>query len=290
MQSRETSKDRALSFDAALFDLDGVVTRTASLHAAAWKQLFDDYLKKRAARGGPPFKEFDAEQDYKLYVDGKPRGKGIASFLQSRGIELPEGDPGDGPDRETIYSLGDIKNANFNRMLREQGAEVFESTVSLIREMKAAGIKVGIVSSSKNCKPILERAGLLDLFEIRVDGVNSIAMKLNGKPEPDIFLKGAELLGVGRSKTVVVEDAVSGVAAGRAGGFGLVLGIDRGGNRINLLENGADMVVDDLQFISLDQINAHFANREHVRPAAPGRLREVQNFLERLVRFIRSRR
>lgn len=229
---------------AVLFDLDGVVTRTADLHARAWKQLFDEFLAART-KGGD-FKPFRLPEDYVEYVDGKPRYEGVRSFLRSRGIALPEGDPDDPPERDTVRGLGARKNGYFHAAMREQGVTVFEGTVELIRRLRAAGIGTACVSSSKNCRPILENAGLLDLFDAIFDGKDLEREQLRGKPHPDIFLHAAELLAAEPARAVVVEDAVSGVEAGRAGGFGLVIGVDRGAGREALLSHGADWVVDDL--------------------------------------------
>ncbi|UCC49026.1 MAG: beta-phosphoglucomutase family hydrolase [Gemmatimonadota bacterium] len=235
-------------YDAVIFDLDGVVTRTASVHAWAWKRAFDEYLQLRAAREGVPFEPFEIETDYPRYVDGRPRYDGVRSFLASRGITLPDGDPSDGPDEETVCGLGNHKNILYNELLGSGGVEVFEDTVQQIRNWREMGLKTAIVSSSKNCAAVLRAASLTDLFDVRVDGVVADRLQLIGKPSPDIFLKAAELLGVEPSRAVVFEDAVAGVQAGRAGGFGWVVGVDRvgAGAEEMLLANGADIVVSDL--------------------------------------------
>lgn len=241
--------DRTVSradFDAVIFDLDGVVTRTASLHARAWKQVFDEFLARWKWGNGGAHVPFDIEDDYTQHVDGKLRYDGVRDFLASRGIELPEGDPADGPDVETVCGLGNRKNVLYNELLEQGGVEIFEDTVAQIRAWRAMGLKTAIVSSSKNCSTVLQVAGLTDLFDVRVDGVESARLGLEGKPAPDIFLKAAELLGVEPTRAVVFEDAVSGVQAGRAGGFGWVIGVDRVGARDVLLANGADTVVSDL--------------------------------------------
>ena len=253
-----SSNPAKLGFDAVIFDMDGVVTHTALLHSVAWKELFDAYLKKRAERNGEPFRAFDAGGDYLIYVDGKPRYKGVQSFLESRGIHLPYGDKTDGAGQETVCGLGNAKDAIFERMLHRDGPKLFDSTIALIHELKAAGVQTSIISSSKHCQEILEMAGVEDLFVTRIDGVNSEELGLHGKPDPDIFTESAEMLGVPASRSVVVEDAVSGVQAGRAGGFGLVLGIDRGNNREALMANGADIVVNDLAEISVQDIDDWF--------------------------------
>ena len=233
-------------FEAVIFDLDGVITKTALVHSAAWKKMFDEYLLKREERDGEKFKEFSHEKDYLPYVDGKPRYKGVESFLQSRKIEISYGDPSDSPEKETICGLGNMKNKAFNDVLEKDGVEVYESTVALIHELKEKGIHVGVASSSKNCKAVLEKAGLIDLMETRVDGVVSAEIGLKGKPEPDIFTTAADNLGITYDKAVVVEDAVSGVQAGKAGNFGFVLGIARENNTKELKVNGADIVVEDI--------------------------------------------
>jgi len=245
-------------FDAVIFDLDGVITRTALVHSHAWKNMFDDYLHYREAKHREPFREFSQKDDYLPYVDGKPRYEGVKSFLESRNINIPFGDPSDTVEMETICGLGNRKNITFNEVLKNEGVSVYESTVQLIHELKKAGIKVGVASSSKNCEAVLEAAGLIPLIETRVDGVVSAELGLKGKPEPDIFTTAAANLGVKPHKAVVVEDATSGVAAGRAGNFGLVLGIAREDNNHELHVNGADIVVNDISEISLNGINNWF--------------------------------
>lgn len=234
------------AFDAVLFDLDGVITATARVHAAAWKQLFDEFLAARAERDGTPFRPF-GDEDYRLYVDGKPRYEGVASFLASRGLSLPLGSPEDTPDAPTVCGLGNRKNVLFNALLRRDGVEVFDSTVAVIRRLRAAGVRTAVVSSSKNCATILEVGGISGLFDLRFDGVEAARLYIKGKPAPDTYLEAARRLGVVPARAVVVEDALSGVQAGRAGGFGLVIGVDRAGNGDALLENGADIVVADLE-------------------------------------------
>ncbi|MCK5462393.1 MAG: beta-phosphoglucomutase family hydrolase, partial [Bacteroidales bacterium] len=233
-------------FTAVIFDLDGVITQTALVHSTAWKEMFDTYLKYRVEKYGEPFKEFSHTDDYLPYVDGKPRYKGVASFLESRGIDIPFGDPTDLPEAETACGLGNRKNITFNEILDRDGVKMYDSTVELIHDLKKAGIRIGVASSSKNCKPVLEAAGLLELFETRVDGVVSAELGLQGKPEPDIFTTACDNLGVEYAESVVVEDAVSGVQAGRKGNFGLVLGLAREDNSHELLINGADIAVEDI--------------------------------------------
>jgi beta-phosphoglucomutase family hydrolase len=233
-------------FDAVLFDLDGVLTETARVHAAAWKKTFDEFLQHRAVERNEPFQPFDIATDYAIYVDGKPRYEGVRSFLASRGIELPYGDPDAPPNQTTICGLGNRKNELFNEVLASDGVEVYQGSVALVRHLRSQGIKTAVVSSSKNCLTVLNATGITELFEVRVDGEVAARLHLTGKPAPDTFLKAAEELGVDPKRAVVVEDALSGVEAGRAGGFGLVIGINRQGNAEALTQHGADAVVDDL--------------------------------------------
>jgi alpha,alpha-trehalase len=233
-------------FDAVLFDLDGVLTATARVHAACWKQMFDEFLQHRTEQTGEAFEPFDTEHDYKPYVDGKPRYDGVHSFLASRRIELPWGDPGDPPGDQTICALGNRKDELFNDVLRREGPEVYERSVDFVRHMHDKGIKTAVVSASKNACMVLQAAGIEDLFDIRVDGKVAAELKLAGKPAPDTFLEAARELGVEPERAVVVEDAISGVQAGRAGNFGLVIGVDRHSGGEALKEHGADIVVSDL--------------------------------------------
>ena len=246
------------SFDAVIFDLDGVITRTALVHSSAWKTMFDGYLHERATKYGEAFREFTQKDDYLPYVDGKPRYKGVESFLQSRGIIIPYGDPADGPEMETICGIGNRKNIAFNKILEEQGVSIYESTIKLILELKSHGIHVGVASSSKNCEAVLHAAGLLPLMETRVDGIVSDQLKLKGKPEPDIFCVASDNMGVPYDRAVVVEDAVSGVQAGRAGNFGLVIGVAREENEKELQSSGADLVVKDLEELGIGTIEDWF--------------------------------
>jgi len=239
------------NFAAVIFDLDGVVTRTAVVHARAWKSLFDDYLGKRAARLGEEFRPFDIEHDYRGYVDGRPRYDGVECFLRSRQIDIPRGDPKDSPDQETVCGLGNRKNGIFLELLRRSGVEVYPSSVALIHELRAVHIKTAIVSSSENCLTVLEAAGITGLFDARVDGSHKESLSLEGKPAPDFFLEAARRLGVEPQRAVVIEDAVAGVEAGRRGGFGLVLGVNRGIQEEALLLGGADDVVRDLSEVSV---------------------------------------
>lgn len=245
-----------LSYDAIVFDLDGVLTDTAKVHAAAWKSLFDGYLRTRAAQRREVFCPFDSEADYRCYVDGKPRYDGVRSFLRSRGIELPDGDPSTDSAEDTVCGLGNRKNRIFNSILARDGVEVFEASVRLLRELRALEIRCGVASSSKNCQQILRRAGIEHLFDAQVDGMMSVELNLRGKPNPDIFLKCAELLEASVSRTVLIEDAISGVQAGWYGGFGLVIGLDRAGIATALKKNGADVVVGDLAEVSPADIDS----------------------------------
>ncbi len=236
---------RIARLEAVIFDLDGVVTRSATLHEAAWKRLFDDHLARRAEARGEAFEPF-APADYRRYVDGKPRYEGVRSFLESRGIALPYGDPADPPDRETVCGLGNRKDAIFHELLEGGGVEVFEGSVAFIQGLEARGVKTALVSSSRNATAVLEAAGLGDLFAVRVDGVEAARLGLAGKPAPDTFLEAARRLGVAPRRAAVVEDALAGIAAGRAGGFGMVIGVARSGDGAALRAEGADPVVDDL--------------------------------------------
>ena len=247
------------AFDAAIFDLDGVITKTATVHSHAWKKMFDEYLKARSEKTGEPFHEF-TQEDYLAFVDGKPRYDGVKSFLESRNINIPFGTPEDTPDMETVCGLGNKKNAAFNEVLRNEGVETYPATVAFMEALRKEGIRVGVASSSKNCEAVLKAAKLEHLVETRVDGVVSATLKLNGKPAPDIFLTAAKNLGVKAHRAVVVEDAVSGVAAGKNGNFGLVLGVAREDNTAALKQNGADIVVSDLEEIDIEKIDDWFKN------------------------------
>lgn len=252
------------SFKAVIFDLDGVVTKTAVVHAAAWKAMFDGYLRERAKKTGEPFKEFTYEKDYLTYVDGKPRYEGVESFLKSRGIDLEYGNAGDSPDRETACGLGNRKNVKFVEALKTEGAEVYQSTVTLIKELRSNGVRIGVASSSANCQFILQSTGLENLFETRVDGVVSKELGLKGKPEGDIFVKAAENVGAKPERSIVVEDAVSGVRAGANGGFGLVIGMAREENENELRSNGADVVIKDFEGITADTIEQWFKKKNNL--------------------------
>jgi len=229
-----------------LFDLDGVLTKTAEVHSAAWKQMFDAYLEERAERTGTQFAPFDPVNDYDEYVDGKPRYEGVQSFLTARGIELPRGEPSDPPGAETVDGLGNRKNAILLRLIHERGVEPYEGSVRYVEAAREAGLRRAVVSSSTNCRDVLAAAGIEDLFEVRIDGVVAEREHLRGKPAPDTFLAGARALGADAAEAAVFEDALAGVAAGRAGGFAFVVGVDRTGQAKALREHGADVVVTDL--------------------------------------------
>ncbi|MHB8793071.1 MAG: HAD family hydrolase [Thermoleophilia bacterium] len=250
----ELQKARVITennFDAVIFDLDGVVTDTASVHAEAWKKMFDDLLSNLATSKGIPFHPFDIDTDYRVYLDGKLRDDGVRSFLQSRGIDLPDGRSDDAAGAETVEGLGKLKNEYFLDFLEEHGVEVYSTTIDFIRDLKRHGLKTAIISSSKNCAMILDSANLTGLFDVRVDGTDSEELGIKGKPAPDIFLEAARQLKVRPERAIVIEDAIAGVQAGRAGKFGLVIGIARKGDRGSLLQNKADVVVEDLSEIGI---------------------------------------
>ena len=231
---------------ACLFDLDGVLTDTAKVHAAAWKQTFDAYLSDRASRSGEQFRPFDLEHDYEDYVDGKPRFDGVRSFLASRDIDLPDGSPGDSPEVETVGGLGNRKEKLVLRMISERGVEPYPGSVRFVHAVRDAGLRTAVVSSSAHCREVLEAAGIEKLFEARIDGTVVEREHLKGKPAPDAYLAAAGRLGIGRDHAAVFEDALAGVEAGRAGKFGYVVGVDRSGHAEALREHGADVVVRDL--------------------------------------------
>jgi beta-phosphoglucomutase family hydrolase len=231
---------------ACLFDLDGVLTDTASVHTKAWKVMFDGYLSQRSKRTGEPFVPFDPVDDYQQYVDGKKREDGVRSFLSSRGIELPEGDPDDPPDAETVYGLGNRKNDAFQKTLHDDGVQVFDGSRRYLQAVADAGMGIAVVSSSANTRDVLQITGLERFVQQRVDGVTLREEHIAGKPAPDSFLRAAELLGVEAAAAAVFEDALSGVEAGHAGHFGFVVGVDRVGQADALRRHGADVVVTDL--------------------------------------------
>ncbi len=253
----KTSEERVsidpAELDAILLDLDGVVTETAETHARAWKATFDEYLRQRAARVGGSQEPFDLKQDYERYVDGKPRFDGVASFLQSRGIYLPPGEDGDSPEKETIRGLGSRKNQLFLEAIRRKGVEVYGTSVDFMKRAKAHRMRVAVVSSSRNCREVLKATGIGELFDAQVDGVVAKEWMLAGKPAPDTFLEAARRLGVKPNRAAVVEDAISGVQAGKAGDFKLVVGVSRHGQPELLRQSGANIVVSDLSEISFGE-------------------------------------
>ena len=261
---------------ALIFDLDGVITRTASVHARAWKQVFDEYLKERRENGESVYTPFDIEEDYRRYVDGKPRYKGVKSFLDTRDITLPQGTPDSKPGWDSVCAIGNRKNEIFHEMLGKEGPEVFTDAAEKIQKWKNNGFKTAVVSSSKNCKAVLESAGLKHLFEVRVDGVIAQEQGLTGKPAPDIFVYAAEKIGVNPRNSVVMEDARSGVQAGKAGGFGLVVGVARKKQGKVLLENGADVAVrsfEDIEILPSGKFTIH----PQGLPSALERIREIKD-------------
>ena len=231
---------------ACLFDLDGVLTKTAVVHARAWKQMFDAFLRERAERTRTPFVPFDAVSDYHEYVDGESRLDGVRAFLAARGIELAEGDAADPPEAQTVHGLGARKNELLLRLIEREGVAAYEGSVRYVRAVRDAGLRRAVVSSSANCRQVLEAARIADLFEVRIDGIVVEKLQLRGKPAPDAFLAAAHALGIVPAEAAVFEDALAGVEAGRAGGFGLVVGVDRADQEEALRSHGADVVVDDL--------------------------------------------
>lgn len=246
MMGRPGREDLFVGVDAVIFDMDGVVTDTARIHALAWKQAFDEYLRREARRKGRPFRAFDARRDYTAYVDGKQRYDGVRSFLSSRAISLPDGNPDDPPDRETVCGLGNRKNLLFLSRLERSGVAAYPSTVRLAKRLRERGTRTAIVSASRNCGNVIRAAAVDQLFDVKVDGVDLDSMGLKGKPAPDIFLEAARLLGCAPSRVAVIEDSLAGIEAARSGGVGLIIGVDRRGRGRRLKERGADIVVRDL--------------------------------------------
>nr|WP_262921658.1 trehalose-phosphatase [Pontibacter ruber] len=228
---------------ALILDLDGVITQTARVHAQAWKRMFDDYLRKRGQQEGRQYEPLSIETDYRKYIDGIPRYDGVRNFLESRNILLPEGTPEDAPGKETVAGLGNLKNVYFQELVQKGGVEAYPDTVAWLKQQRRRGLRTAVISASKNCRAILAAAGLENLFEVRVDGIVSAKLGLKGKPAPDIFLEAARQLGVQTQEAAVFEDALAGVQAGRAGGFALVVGVDRTGDAAALKEQGADLVI-----------------------------------------------
>jgi HAD superfamily hydrolase (TIGR01509 family) len=242
-------------FEAVLFDLDGVLTATEKVHAACWKRMFDDYLRTRAGDAGrerlpgsaDAFRPFDIETDYKMYVDGRPRYDGVETFLESRGMRLPHGDP-DGPaGTSSVSALGNLKDEMVNAIFASEGVEIYDDAIAVVRYVLDNGMRTGVVSSSNSCAAVLRVAGIAGLFEVRIDGEVATERNLPGKPAPDTFLAAARELGVEPTRTAIVEDAIAGVQAGRDGGFGLVIGVDRKGDPDALRQHGAHVVVADLR-------------------------------------------
>jgi beta-phosphoglucomutase family hydrolase len=231
---------------ACLFDLDGVLTQTAKVHAAAWQEMFDDYLKARAERTGDQFVPFDPVKEYDQYVDGLPREDGTRGFLRSRGIDLPEGGDGDAEDAETIHALSERKNKLVLERIKQGGVDAYAGSVRFLTAVRAAGLPTAVVSSSANCADVIAAVGIDTMLDVRVDGVVAKQQHLAGKPAPDTFLAAARMLDIPASAAAVFEDALAGVAAGRAGKFGYVIGVDRVGQADELRAHGADVVVDDL--------------------------------------------
>lgn len=233
-------------FDAVIFDMDGVLTATASVHASSWKRAFDQYLRLRSARSEKPFIPFDIETDYKSYVDGKLRNDGVKSFLESRGIEIPYGNPSDAPESETICGIGNLKNSILEVAIETVGVDTFQGSVDFVNYVRKQELKTAVVTASRNSEAILKAAGIISLFDVIVDGNDAARLDLGGKPAPDTFLQAAQELGVEPGRAVVVEDSISGIQAGRDGGFGLVIGVDHYNDPDALTGNGADLVLNDL--------------------------------------------
>ena len=233
-------------YGAVLFDLDGVLTDTASIHSRAWKASFDDFLSRRAAAEGSEFVPFDIEDDYRQHVDGRPRFEGVDKFLRSRGIELPRGLPEEPAGDSTVCAVGNRKNDLVGTILKEEGVEVYPGSLALLNHLVASGMPMAVVTSSANAEAVLSAGGIADFFPVRVDGNVAARLGLRGKPHPDPFLEAARQLAIEPERAIVIEDAISGVQAGRAGKFGLVVGVDRHGDAEALRSAGADLVVSDL--------------------------------------------
>lgn len=238
-------------FEAFIFDTDGVVTDTASVHACAWKQMFDEFLRGLEHKEGGTIQLFSIDEDYIRYVDGRPRYDGALGFLDSRKISLPYGTPEDSPDQETVCGLANLKTEYFLELLKQQGSSAYEGSVEFVQSLKDNGIQTAVISASRNCTQVLESAGVHEIFDVKVDGVDSDQLGLLGKPDPGIFLEAARRLGVTPDRAVIVEDSLAGVEAGRRGAFGLVIGVDRSGHAEELKQRGADLVVRDLAELRL---------------------------------------
>lgn len=270
-------------YDAVLFDTDGVITDTASAHAAAWKLLFDAWLEEHAARAGEEYRPFDANAEYRQYVDGKPRYDGVRSFLESRGIALPFGAPDDTPDQETVCGLGNRKDAHFNEWLENNRVRVFPGTLEFIRKLRGAGILVAAFSASRNMKKVLDNAGIAELFDAQVDGCLMAELGLPGKPDPAILQTAADLLDVPIGRCLIVEDAIAGVDAAHSGGAAVAIGIDRAGSGVTLIEHGADLVVDDLSECRVDASG-------HIQRKRVGDLESAWQRKDELHALLRERR
>jgi alpha,alpha-trehalase len=269
--------------DAVVFDMDGIITNTAAVHAAAWKQMFDEYLKKRSKQHGQQLQPFDADSDYHRYVDGKPRYDGVKSFLESRDISLPYGHPEDKPDRETICGLGNRKNQYFLQRLTAQGAEVYQSSVRFVKQLQSYGVRTAVISASRNAGAVLQAAGVQGLFNIKVDGVDSMELQLKGKPHPAIFLEAAKRLEAKPEKAAIVEDSLAGVEAGRRGKFKMVIGVDRANQTDDLRERGADIVVQDLSEVEIPQVDSRTsAEAKKTLDRLPSALDKKDEIVERL--------
>jgi len=232
------------NISALILDMDGVITQTASVHAAAWKRMFDDYLRQRGKQEGRVYEPLHIATDYRQYIDGIPRYDGVRNFLASRNIVLPEGTAADAPGTKTVAGLGNLKNDYFLELVQQGGVQPYPDTAAFLKKRIAEGYRTAVISASRNCQAILAAAGLEGLFEVRVDGVVASELGLKGKPAPDVFLEAARQLGAGPQECAVFEDAIAGLAAGKAGGFALVVGINRTNQAAELYKHGADLVLD----------------------------------------------
>jgi trehalose 6-phosphate phosphatase len=248
-------------YDGGIFDLDGVVTHTAQVHSRAWKKMFDEYMSQWSVRNNKEQAPFDMDTDYPIYVDGKPRYQGAQSFFESRGIELPFGDPSDPPSTETICGLGNRKNEIYRELVKTDGVGIFDPTVQFIKALRSRNMKIGLMSSSKNTRDIIRIAGLVELFDAVVDGITAEKEGMRGKPHPDVYLRCAEILELDPSRAFVVEDAASGVEAGSRGKFGVVVGLAHGGQEQALSEAGADVVISDPAALTVEAMDKWFAER-----------------------------
>ncbi|MFC1873193.1 trehalose-phosphatase [Chloroflexota bacterium] len=282
MKSRRSSEIDLSNITAVIFDMDGVLTDTASTHAQAWKQLFDEYLKERSERHGAEFQPFDIDADYRIYVDGKPRYDGVKSFLEFRGISLPQGSPDDSLGLETICGLGNRKNRYFLERLKREGAQPYGSSIRFIERLKIRGLRTAVISASRNAEEVLEAAGIQGLFDVKVDGIDSDELHLKGKPDPAIFLEAARQLDVKPEETAIVEDALAGVEAGRRGKFGLVIGIDRTGYGEELKKRGADIVAQDLSELKIRQLKFGKSGSTKTIDSLPSALEEKDEIFYRL--------